>query len=100
MIATWRCGMCETVNHGGRACSACGADLSRRSRVLTETRARLTPPAAPPPPSAPLPVVVERAINREPVAEEEWEDYEAESFDMLPIPGGCLFSFGPRKSSW
>lgn len=99
MNATWRCGVCETINHGVRHCSACGAGLTRRSTVVTETRARLAP-SPPPPAPTPLPVPVRRAINREPVLEEEWEEYEAGSLDMLPIPGGCLFSFGPRRSSW
>ncbi len=100
MNNTWRCGVCETVNHGVRTCSACGASLTRRSTIVTETRARLAPSPPPPMPPAPLPVPVRRAINREPVLEEEWEEYETRSFDMVPIPGGCLYSFGPRRGSW
>lgn len=100
MTATWRCAVCEAVNHGGRTCSACGADLTRRSTVVTATRARLVPTPPPPPPPAPLPAPVRRAINRDPVEEEEWEEYEDRSFDVLPIPGGCLFNVGPRRTYW
>jgi len=99
MNAIWRCGVCETVNHGGTTCSACGASLTRRSTVATVARARLSPPAPPPPSPAPVPEPVRRAINREPVAEEEWEVYES-GVDMMPIPGGCLFTVGPKRSSW
>jgi len=98
--AIWRCGVCETVNNGGRTCSACGADLTRRSTVATVARARLTPPVPPPPPPVPLPEPVQRAINREPIVEEEeWEEYEIEPF-MMPVPGGCLFNVGPRRTYW
>lgn len=104
MSGTWRCAVCEAVNHGGRTCSACGAALTRRSTVATAARARLAPSPPPPPPApAPLPAPVRRAINRNPVPEEEWEEwdeYEARSFDVLPIPGGCLFNVGPRRSLW
>jgi len=96
--AIWRCGVCETVNNGGRTCSACGADLTRRSTVATVARARLTPPVPPPPPPVPLPDPVQRAINREPILEEEWEEYEMEPF-MMPVPGGCLFNV-PRRTYW
>ena len=91
----WRCGVCETVNHGGRTCSACGASLTRRSTVATVARARVSPPVPAPPAPAPVREPVRRAINREPVAEEEWEEYE-NSIDVLPIPGGCLFTVGPK----
>jgi len=100
MNAIWRCGVCETVNHEGRTCSACGANLTRRSTVATVARAKMSPPAPAPPPPAPVPEPVRRAINREPVAEEEWEEYE-NSVDVLPFPGGCLFTVGPKRStSW
>lgn len=101
MKAVWVCGVCETVNSGGRTCSACGADLTRRSTVATAVRARLAPPVPPPPPPAPLPEPVRRAVSREPVPDEEWEEYETgPRINMLPIPGGCLFSVGPRRAEW
>jgi magnesium chelatase family protein len=40
------------------------------------------------------------AINREPVPDEEWEEYEDNRVSMMPLPGGCLFTVGPRRSSW
>ncbi len=94
MNAIWRCGVCETVNDGGRTCAACGADLTRRSSVTTAVRARLTPVGPPPPPVTPEPPLAEpvrRAINREPVEEEEWAEYEDSGrLIPIPIPGGCL----------
>lgn len=64
MSGTWRCAVCEAVNHGGRTCSACGAALTRRSTVATAARARLAPSPPPPPPApAPLPAPVRRAIT-------------------------------------
>jgi hypothetical protein len=86
MNAIWRCGVCETVNHWGRTCSACGGNLTRRSTVATVARATVTPSAQAPPPPAPVAEPVRRAINREPVAEEEWEEYE-NTVDVLPFPG-------------
>jgi len=97
MTTAWQCAVCETVNHGGRSCTACGADLTRRSAVATSVRGRLTPAMPPPPAPAPLPEPVQRAINRDPVPAEEWEEYEVENgYEITPIPGGCLVSMGPK----
>jgi hypothetical protein len=95
---TWRCGVCETVNHGGRTCVACGADLTRRSTAATAVRTRLSPRIPPPPAPAPLPEPVRRAIDRDPVPEDEWVEveYDEPRMSVLPIPGGCLISSGPR----
>jgi hypothetical protein len=98
MNTPWRCAVCETVNHGGRTCAACGATMTRRSTVVTAARARITPAVPPPVPHAPLPAPVQRAISRDPVPEEEWADYEDSAFEMVPIPGGCLFNIGPRRT--
>lgn len=100
MKAIWRCGVCETVNHGGRTCAACGASLTARSTVATVARARVSPRVPPPPVPAPVPEPVRRAVNREPVPEEEWEEYERSTVNMMPLPGGCLFTVGPRGGSW
>lgn len=101
MSALWRCGVCETVNDGGRTCSACGADLTRRSSVTTAVRTKLTPPAPVRPAPAPVAEPVRRAINREPVPEAEWEEYEAESdLRFLPVPGGCLVIGGGGRGGW
>jgi len=93
--AIWRCGVCETVNDGGRSCVACGADLTRRSALATTVRTRMAPVGPPPPPvipAPPLPEPVRRGISREPVSDDEWDDYEEESGRLIPIPipGGCL----------
>ncbi len=94
MNGIWRCGVCETVNNGGRTCAACGADLTRRSALATTVRTKITPVRPPPPPAIPSPPLAEpvrRAISREPVTEDEWEDYEVNSrLIPIPIPGGCL----------
>jgi len=98
MKGTWRCGVCETVNSASRTCTACGANLNRRSTVATDVVNRIARVPPPPPVRAPLPEPVRRAINREPVPESEWEEFEAESgYTMTPIPGGCLVSLGPRR---
>jgi hypothetical protein len=91
----WKCAVCETVNDGGRFCSACGAPLSRRSAAATAVRGRIAPAPAPPP-VEPLSEPVRRAINREPVDESEWP-YEESSFTMVPMPGGCLVVGRPRR---
>lgn len=96
MNTAWQCAVCEAVNYVGRECTACGATLTRRSTVATSVRGRLTPTPPPPPPPAPLPRPVERAINREPVPAEEWEEIET-GYSVVPIPGGCLVSMGPRQ---
>jgi hypothetical protein len=80
--AVWQCAVCETVNHGGRSCTACGAPLTRRSAAATAVRNRLAPPPARPAAPAPLPEPVQRAIRREPIDEEAWLDDPA-VFDML-----------------
>lgn len=95
MNALWKCAVCETVNDGGRSCTACGAPLTRRSAAATAIRGRIAP-VPPPPPVAPLPEPVRRAINREPVDESEWP-YEEGSFTMVPMPGGCLITATPRR---
>jgi len=95
MNALWTCAVCETVNDGGRSCTACGAPLTRRSAAATAIRGRIAP-VPPPPPLAPLPEPVRRAINREPVDESEWP-YEESSFTMVPMPGGCLIASRPRR---
>jgi hypothetical protein len=93
--ALWKCAVCETVNDGGRSCIACGAPLTRRSAAATAIRRRIAP-APPPPPAAPLPEPVRRAINREPVDESEWP-YDETRFNVMPLPGGCLFTVRPRR---
>lgn len=94
----WRCGVCETVNQGGRNCSACGAAMTLRSVAATSVRGRLAPVQIPPPAATPLPEPVRRAINREPVLDEDWP-YEETDLRVLPMPGGCLITSTPRDRS-
>jgi hypothetical protein len=74
---------------------ACGAPLTRRSAAVTAVRGRIAP-VPPPPPAAPLPEPVRRAINREPVDESEWP-YDDTNWTVVPLPGGCLFTGTPRR---
>jgi hypothetical protein len=92
---TWQCAVCETINHGGRTCVACGAAMTLRSAAATKARGRLAP-LPPLPEPGPLSEPLRRAINRRPIEEEEWDSYEP-SFSMLPLPGGCLFNMRPRR---
>jgi hypothetical protein len=39
---------------------------------------------------------VNRAINREPIVEDEWPYDDEFSFKMLPVPGGCIMIGTPR----
>jgi hypothetical protein len=91
----WKCGVCEAVNQGGRTCAACGAAMTRRSAAVTTVRGRVAPVPPLPDPGAPLPPPVQRAINREPVDEEEWP-YDESSFRILPVPVGCIIVGRPR----
>jgi hypothetical protein len=87
--APWQCSVCEAVNASGqRTCGACGAVMTRRSAVSTAVRGRIAP-VPPVPAPEPLPEPVRRAINREPVDDEEWP-YDDNTFRMLPVPGGCI----------
>jgi hypothetical protein len=92
----WRCAVCETVNSGGVSCAACGAVMTRRSRAVNAARARVVPLPPPPPAPSELPEPVQRAINREPVDEEEWR-YEDQKLRMIPVPGGCIMVSTPRR---
>jgi len=66
------------------------------SAAATSVRGRLAPVPLPPADSQPLPDVVRRAINREPVPEEEWP-YEEGDLRVVPMPGGCLITSTPRR---
>ena len=92
----WRCAVCETVNTGVTTCAACGAVMTRGTRVANAARARIAPLPPPPPLPTELPEPVQRAINREPVDEEEWA-YEDQKFRVVPVPGGCIMVGTPRR---
>jgi hypothetical protein len=100
MSTVWRCSVCEAVNQGGRECAACGAVMTRRSAAATAVRKRVAPVPPLPDSQQPLPPPVERAINREPVVEEEWPYDDERSFTMLPVPGGCIVIGTPRSRRW
>ena len=103
MTPAWQCGVCEGINQGGTSCNACGADIPPRTSLDTSMRAPLGTPDAPPAPVPrrrpnlrrrravyPPPVPVEVDPYGDPYGEEvEW--------DVRPMPGGCLFSLGPRR---
>ncbi|GEM_PF-2244730 len=102
MSAIWRCGVCETVNSGGRLCRACGSELSLTAVASRSAKAVVAPTLPPVTAQQPLPDTVNRAINREEITDEEWHAYDEEEerrISVLPLPGGCLFSVGPRRSS-
>jgi hypothetical protein len=100
MTTVWRCSVCEAVNQGGRECAACGAVMTRRSAAATTIRARVAPVPPLHDPRQPLPPPVERAINREPVDEEDWPYDDERSFRMIPVPGGCIMVGSPRGRDW
>lgn len=102
----WRCRVCEGVNRDGRTCTTCGAQVPvgepLRAAVRT-VRPSSTQPAVPPPVP---PDPTRQELRRYPVLE---EIYAVESderlgfdngFDIRPLPGGCLFSFGPRGTRY
>ena len=70
--------------------------MTRRSAATTAVRRRAVPVTTRPDPSQPLPPPVRRAINREPVVEEEWPYDDDLSFRMVPVPGGCIMVGTPR----
>jgi hypothetical protein len=100
MSTVWRCSVCEAVNQGGRECAACGAVMTRRSAAATTIRGRVAPVPPLPDPAQPLPPPVERAINREPVVEEDWPYDDENSFRMIPTPGGYIMVSTPRSRDW
>lgn len=105
MSAVWRCRVCEGVNRDGRICSTCGAEVPLgeplRAAVRTVRPSKTQPATAPVPPS-----VSRRDLRSIPVPEEIYPvdsegrlDFE-NGFDIRPMPGGCLVSFGPRRSPY
>ncbi len=100
----WRCRVCEGVNRNGRVCATCGAEV----RVGEPLRAAVrtvkpsgTQPAVPRPPVPPNPSRAQ--LRRLPMPEEIYRVESDEpldfdnAFDIRPMPGGCMFSFGPRR---
>lgn len=124
MSAVWRCRLCEGVNRGGRVCATCGAEVPRgeplRAAIRTVTPSTFQPATAPTPPptpasspwpappwaaSPPVPPSMSRHELATMPAPEEIHPVESDdpldfdnAFDIRPLPGGCLFSFGPRRT--
>lgn len=104
MSAPWRCRICEGVNTGGTTCSTCGAVALRPEPIRTRVRARVADRLARVP--VPRPPALRR---RPPVPLDPPPDYDVDAgYDaeyeverpkirVLPLPGGCLFSVGPRR---
>lgn len=102
MNGLWRCRVCEGVNRGGRACATCGALVPRGHPLRTALRTpqpNTMPPAFPPVP----PTMTRRQLRNIPALEEIRPVHTDEpatfdnGFDVRPLPGGCLISFGPRR---
>ena len=102
----WRCRVCEGVNRNGRVCATCGAEVPvgepLRAAVRTVKPASTRP--ATPPPVPPNPT--RRELRTYPIPEEIYPveaddrlDFD-NGFDIRPMPGGCLVTFGPRSRSY
>jgi hypothetical protein len=98
----WRCRVCEGVNQSGRICATCGAEVrvGEPLRAAVRTRLPAKPAAAPPP----VPPTANRRELRTTVTPEELgridpdgEFSTYDGLDIVPLPGGCLVSFGPRR---
>jgi len=71
--------------------------MTRRSAAVSVVRGRVAPVSPPPNPQEPLPPPVKRAINREPVVEEDWPYDDDMSYREVPVPGGCVMVGTPRR---
>lgn len=107
-MSVWRCRLCEGVNRGGRVCATCGAAVPAGEPLRAAVRA-IAPSSTQPavaPPSPPVPPTTRRRDLRAMPAPEEIHPVDSEehldftnSFDIRPLPGGCLMTFGPRRSA-
>jgi len=102
MSAVWRCRVCEGVNQGGRICAACGAQVPHGEPLRAAVRTRLPSAVEPVPPPVP-PTPSRRELRQLPTpAELSHADPDdlfdaSKSFRLIPLPGGCLVSLGPRR---
>lgn len=99
MSTMWRCRVCEGVNSGSNTCATCGAVAFRPDPIRTRVRTRVAEGLAR------VPVPRSPSVRRRPPVPVdpplEYSD-DAASFErprirVLPLPGGCLFSVGPRR---
>jgi hypothetical protein len=102
----WRCRVCEGVNRGGRVCATCGAEVPvgepLRAAVRTIKPGSTRPAAPPPVPPNPT----RRDLRTYPIPEEIYPvdsddrlDFDT-GFRVVPLPGGCLITSGPRRRSY
>lgn len=102
----WRCRVCEGVNRDGRTCTTCGAKVPvgepLRAAVRTVRPSSIRPAAPPPVPPDPT----RHQLRTYPVPEEihpvesdDPLDFD-NGFDIRPMPGGCMVSFGPRDTRY
>jgi hypothetical protein len=103
-MIVWRCRVCEGVNHRGRVCATCGAEVAPGEPLLEAVRTRLPSRSAPPVAPPPVPPTPRRSeLRTVPTAEEltfvnrdrMFSDFD--DIDITPLPGGCLVSFGPGR---
>ena len=102
----WRCRVCEGVNRDGRTCTTCGATVPVGEPLLAAIRTiapRRGRPAAPPP----IPPNPTRHQLRTYPIPEEIHPVDSNSplnfdngFDIRPMPGGCMLSFGPHDTRY
>ncbi len=97
----WRCRVCEGVNQGGRVCMTCGTEVPRGEPLRAAVRTRLPPKPSPSPAPPPVPPTTRRRDLRSIPSPEEMSRVESEGristfdgLDIVPLPGGCLVSFG------
>lgn len=99
----WRCRVCEGVNRSGRVCTTCGVEVPvaepLRAAVRTVSPASTRPAVPPPVPPNPT----RRELRTQPIPEairpvdsDGPLDFD-NGFDVMPLPGGCLVSFGPGR---
>ena len=96
----WRCRVCEGVNQGGRVCATCGAEVPVGEPLRAAVRTRLPPKPAAVAPVPPTPT--RRELRSIPTPEElnridpdgDFATYDG--LNIVPLPGGCLVSFGPK----
>ena len=100
-MSVWRCRVCEGVNQGGRVCGTCGTEVPVGEPLRAAVRNRLPPrPPVAPPPVPPTPT---RREYRDIPTPEEMDRIDPDGdfatyngMNIVPLPGGCLVSFGPK----
>lgn len=100
-MSIWRCRVCEGVNQGGRVCATCGTEVPVGEPLRAAVRTRLPPKPAAAPPAVP-PTRSRRQLRSVPTPQDlgrvdpdgDFAGYNG--FNLVPLPGGCLVSFGPK----